>query len=117
MAHKMFRALLAAVLTALAANCFLKYLWWTASYSAWSSIPKMADQSKLASSNASFNGWGFLALEIAAFVALYTLISWRNSTPSGFLKPGMRVALSLIITIAATVVFAFVLSWLKQGGL
>ncbi len=40
----------AAALMALAANCFLKYLWWTACYSAWYGIPKLAEQWKAAGS-------------------------------------------------------------------
>lgn len=115
MAHKIFRAFLAAILMALAANCFLKYLWWTASYTAWSSIPKMAEQSKAAASNATFNGWSFFALEIAAVVVLYALIRLRDWTTSEFLKTGVRLALSLVITIAATSVFALALSWIKQS--
>jgi len=115
MVQKIFRALLALALAALAANCFLKYLWWTASYSAWSSIPKMADQSKAAASNATFNGWSFFALDIAAILVLYTLIRLRDWTPSGLLKTGVRLALCLVITIAATGAFALALSWIKQG--
>lgn len=100
---------------ALAANCFLKYLWWTASYSAWSGIPKMADQAKAAASNATFNGWSFFALEAAAVIALFSLIRLRDWSPPGLLKTGVRLALSLVITIAATAVFALALSWIKQG--
>ena len=115
MAHKTFRALLAAVFTALAANCFLKYLWWTASYSAWSSIPKMAEQSKLASANSSFNGWSFLLLEVVAITVVFSLIRQRSSSSSGVFTSGIRLIAALFIAAAATGVFALALSWLKQG--
>ena len=115
MAHKTFRAVLAAILTALAANCFLKYLWWTASYSAWSSIPKMVEQSKLASANASFNGWSFLLLEVVAIAVLFSLIRQPANSPSRVFTSGVRLIASLFIAAASTAVFALVLSWLKQG--
>ena len=115
MAHKSFRAVLAAILAALAANCFLKYLWWTASYSAWSSIPKMAGQSKLASANASFNGWSFLLLEVVAITVLFGLIRQRSYASSGVFSSGVRLLASLFIAVAATAVFALALSWIKQG--
>ena len=115
MAHKTLRALLAAMLTALAANCFLKYLWWTASFSAWSSIPKMAEQSKLASSNASFNGWSFLLIEVVAITVLFNLIRPRSGVSPGVFTSGIRLIASLFIAVAATVAFALALSWLKQG--
>ena len=110
------RALVTAIFIALAANCFLKYLWWTACYGAWSGIPKMADQWKAAGLNATFNGWSFFALDIAAIVVLSSLIPLRDWSPPGLLKTGVRLGLSLVITIAATGVFALALSWIKQGG-
>jgi hypothetical protein len=108
------RSLLSVILIALAANCFLKYLWWTASYSAWSSIPKMADQAKAAGWNATFNGWSFFVLDATAVIALFSLIRLRDWSPSGLLKTGVRLALSLVIAIAATGVFVLALSWIKQ---
>ncbi len=115
MAHKTFRALLAAILTALAANCFLKYLWWTAYYSAWSSIRKMPEQSKVASANASFNGWSFLLLEVVAIAVLFSLIRQRSGSSSGVVTSGVRLVASLFIAAAATAVFALAVSWFKQG--
>ena len=105
----------ALALTALAANCFLKYLWWTACYSAWYGIPKLAEQWKLAGSNASFNGWSFIALEAATIALLFGLISLRSIELSGFFRNGVRFALSLTLTIAGTGAFALALSWFKQG--
>ncbi len=116
MAHKIFRILIAAVLLALAANCFLKYLWWTASYSAWSSIPKMAVQSKTASLNASFNGWSFLLLEVVALSVLFSLIRLSSATLSGFARSAIRLVTSLFIAAASTAVLALVLSWFKQAS-
>lgn len=114
-ASSILRTLLTAILMVLAANCFLKYLWWTACYSAWSGIPKMADQWKAAGSHATLNGWSFFALDASAVAVLYSLIRLREWSPSGLLKTGVRLTLSLVITIAATGVFALALSMIKQG--
>jgi len=57
---RILRVVAVLALMALAANCFLKYLWWTACYSAWYGIPKLAEQWKAAGANASFNGWSLL---------------------------------------------------------
>ena len=65
----------AAALMALAANCFLKYLWWTACYSAWYGIPKLAEQWKAAGSNASFNGWTLIVLDAGAVALFFSLIT------------------------------------------
>ena len=53
----LLRAVFALSLMAIAANCFLKYLWWAACYSAWSGLPKFHEQWKAAGANASLNGW------------------------------------------------------------
>ena len=103
------------VLMALAANCFLKYVWWTACYSAWSGIPKLAEQWKTAGANASFNGWSFIVLEAASVAVGFGLISLRSTGLSGFLRNGVRLAASLTTTIIATALLALVISWLKQG--
>lgn len=100
------RSGLAFVLMAVAANRFLSYLWWTACYSAWSGIPKMAEQWKAAGVRASFNGWAFIFLEIASLALLCTAMR---------LRIGLRVLASVTITAAGTALFALVLSWLKQG--
>jgi hypothetical protein len=99
----------------LAANCFLKYLWWTACYSAWYGIPKLIEQWKAAGTKASFNGWTFIVLEAVAVTVLFNVISLRSTRLSGFLKNGVRLAATLIIAIGSTTVFALVLSWIKQG--
>lgn len=109
------RLIATAALTALAANCFLKYLWWTACYSAWSGIPKFAAQWRAAGSNASFNGWSFIVLEAASISVLYTLIRLRSAEISPVVKSAVRFAVSLAIAIAATAGLALALSWLKQG--
>ena len=112
---QIFRALFALALIVLAANCFLKYLWWTACYSAWYGIPKLAEQWKAAGSRASFNGWSFLVLDAAGAALLFSLIRLRSIELSRFLKTSLRLAASVTATIAATAVFALALSWLKQG--
>ena len=94
------------VLMAVAANRFLSYLWWTACYSAWSGIPKMAEQWRAAGVRASFNGWAFILLDVASVAVLCTAMR---------LRIGLRLLAALTITAAGTAFFALALSWLKQG--
>ena len=103
---RLFAAISALALMLVAANRFLSYLWWTACYSAWSGIPKMAEQWKAAGVRASFNGWAFIFLEIASLALLCTAMR---------LRIGLRILASLTITAAGTALFALALSWLKQG--
>ena len=112
---RILRLAAAASLMALAANCFLKYLWWTACYSAWNGIPKLAEQWKAAGANASFNGWSLIALDAASVAIFFSLITLRSTNLSGFFKNGARLAASLATTIAGTALFALALSWFKQG--
>jgi hypothetical protein len=107
--------LLAASLMAFSANFFLKYLWWTACYSAWSGIPTLADQWRAAGSHASFNGWSFIAFEIASIAIIFALIRLRLASMPIFFKNAVRLILSLALTIAGTGFFAWALSWFKQG--
>jgi hypothetical protein len=100
------RIALAFILMAVAANRFLSYLWWTACYSAWSGIPKMAEQWRAAGVRASFNEWTFILLEIASLALLCTAMR---------LRIGLRLLASFTITVVATALFALALSWFKQG--
>lgn len=109
------RFLLATALMALAANCFLKYLWWTACYSAWRGIPKLANQWKAAGSRATFDGWSVIILEGAAIIILSTLMRFRNSHLSGIFRTSLGLAIAFPITVVGTAIFALLLSWLKQG--
>ena len=112
---RIVRVLIAIAAMALAANCFLKYLWCTACYSAWSGIPKLAEQWKAAGANAAFNGWSVLILAGVSLLVLCTVIRLRNSQMSGLLKTGVRLAISLATTVTGTAIFTLVLSWFKQG--
>lgn len=103
----------AVVLMAIAANCFLKYLWWTACYSAWSGIPKLAEQWRRAGVRASFFGWSVVVLELASLVVLFSVIRLRSV---GLLRNGVRIALSIILTVAGTGLLALALTWIKQTG-
>jgi hypothetical protein len=105
-ASRLFAAIAALALMLVAANRFLSYLWWTACYSAWRGIPKMAEQWRAAGTHASLNGWSFIFFEIASIALLCTAMRLRY---------GLRILASLIITVAATAVFALALSWFKQG--
>ena len=109
------RILCAATLMALAANCFLKYLWWTACYSAWFGIPKLAVQWKAAGVRASFNGWSVIVLETASVIVLFTMLRRQSSKNSAFLKNAPTLIFASIATIAGTALFALALSWAKQG--
>ena len=112
---RILRFVAALALMALAANCFLKYLWWTACYSAWYGIPKMAEQRKAAGANVAFNGWSLIALDAASVAIFFSLITLRSTSLSGFFKNGVRLAASLATTIAGTALLALALSWFKQG--
>lgn len=109
------RVVIAVALMALAANCFLKYLWWTACYSAWGGIPKLADQWRAAGARAAFNGWGVIVVGVIAAAVLASALRARASQRSTLLGTTLRLALSLVVTIAGTGALALVLSWLKQG--
>lgn len=114
---RVLRLAIAIILMALAANSFLSYLWWTACYSAWSGIPKMAEQWKTAGSRATFNGWSVIILEIASIIVVFTMLRSRSSSASGFLTTVPRLILSFVITTALTGLFVLALAWIKQGPL
>lgn len=109
------RIALALALITTAANCFLKYLWWTACYSAWAGIPKMAAQFRAAGARSSFYGWTVIVLELATLILLYTAIRLRQVTISTFLRTALRLAASLTLTVLGTGFLALVLSWVKQS--
>ena len=109
------RVVIAVALMALAANCFLKYLWWTACYSAWRGIPKLADQWTAAGTRATFNGWGVIVVGVVAAAVLSGVFRLRQGQRPTLLRTTLFLALSLLVTFAGTGAFALVLSWLKQG--
>lgn len=104
--RRVVTAISALALMLLAANRFLSYLWWTACYSAWSGIPKMAEQWRAAGVRASFNGWAFILLDLASVALLCSAMR---------LRIGLRLLIALTITAAGTALFALALSWFKQG--
>lgn len=108
------RLAIALTLMAGAANCFLKYLWWTACYSAWSGIPKMAAQWRAAGARSSFYGWSVIILELASIALAYTAIRLRGVRLLS-LRSGLRMLASLTITIVGTGLLALTLSWIKQS--
>lgn len=111
----LLRAVFALSLMAIAANCFLKYLWWAACYSAWSGLPKFHEQWKAAGANASLNGWSAIVLELASLILIYTAIRLHKVTFSRLLRTTLRVAASLTITIVGTGLLALALAWVKQS--
>ena len=109
------RIALALALVTTAANFFLKYLWWTACYSAWAGIPKLAAQWRAAGARSSFYGWTVIVLELATLLLLYTAIRLRQVTFSSFLRTALRLAASLTLTVLGTGCLALVWSWVKQS--
>jgi len=109
------RLALALALMATAANCFLKYLWWAACYSAWSGLPKFHQQWQAAGVRASFNGWSVIVLELASVAVLYTAIPLRQANLPPLLRTGLRLAASLTITATGTGLLALALAWVKQS--
>ena len=107
--------LIAVGLMTLAANRFLSYLWWTACYSAWRGIPKLADQWRAAGARATVNGWSVVVAGITAAAVLSSVFRARESRRSPLLETTLCLALSLVVTMAGTCAIALVLSWLKQG--
>ena len=105
----------AIALMAIAANCFLKYLWWTACYSAWAGIPKLAAQWRAAGARSSFYGWTVIVLDVATLILLYTAIRLRYVTFSTYLRTALRLAASLTLTVLGTGCLALVWSWVKQS--
>ncbi len=109
------RLALALLAMAVAADCFLKYVWWAACYSAWSGIPRLAEQCRRAGSRASLFGWSVAVLEIASIALIFGLIRMRETSPSRLLKNGLRLAAALAFTVAVSALLAGALSWIKQG--
>lgn len=105
------RLTLALIAIVAAANCFLKYIWWAACYSAWAGIPRLTEQWRRAGTRASLFGWSVLLLELAGLTLVFSLIRLR---PAGVSKNAFRFAVSLIITIGSTALLAAVLTWIKQ---
>jgi hypothetical protein len=106
-----FRAACALILMTAAANCFLKYLWWTAYYGTTNGIHKLDAQSQAANSRAAFYGWSLVVLEIAAILLIYTLIRFRQTD---LFRSAARLAVSVTLTAIGTGLLALVLSWIKQ---
>ena len=110
-ASRILRLTLAIGLMAAAANCFLKYLWWAACYSAWSGIPKLEAQWQRAGARASLFGWSVVILELAGFLLIFSLFRRRSA---GLLKNAPRIVLSVIITATGTGLLALAITWMKQ---
>ena len=88
-------------------------MWWTACYSAWTGVPKLAAQWKMAASNRSFNGWGFILLELLAITTLYIGFQFRGlSAPT---RTAARIITSLVLAAAGTMAFAVILSVTQTG--
>jgi len=113
LASRILSALFAAALNAVSASCLLKYMWWTACYSAWNGVPKLAAQWRMAGANRSFNGWGFILLEAIAIATLFSVLQFRGL--SGFVRLASRVASSLVLAAACTAAFALILSVAQIG--
>jgi hypothetical protein len=91
---------------AVSASCVLKYMWWTACYSAWNGIPKLAERWKMAGARASAYGWSFLLLEAVVILTLFSVFRLRLAA---------RLGLALLITAPVTAAFALFLSLTQIG--
>jgi len=116
-ASRILRLSVAIILMLLAADCFLKYLWWTACYSAWYGIPKLASQWKTAGARASLNGWSVIVLEFASVAILFTVLRRQFFETPGFLRNAPTLILASILTMAGTALLALALTWIKQTAL
>jgi spore maturation protein SpmA len=105
-----FRAGFALILMTAAANCFLKYLWWTAYSSTLNGISKVYAQWQAASTRATFYGWSFLVLDAASVLLLFTAIRFRQTDLA---RKTARLVISLIITVLGTGLLALALSLIK----
>lgn len=112
----MVRFLAAAALMTVAANCFLKYLWWVANYSAWYGIPKYSERWRAAGARASFYGGALLVLEAASVATIYNLIRFYSPGLSRLFGKGVRLVAALAIAILGSSLLALTLSWIKQGS-
>ena len=112
---RLFRVFFAVALMAFAANCFLKYIWWTACYSAWYGIPKLAEQWRAAGTRASFNLWAVAVLDLTSLTILFTALRSPSSGTAGLQRTAPRLILALVITFIGTALLALALSWIKQG--
>ena len=99
-------------LMAVAANCFLEYLWWTAKHSALTGVPKLAEQWNIAGTRESLYGWSFLVLDLAALFIIYGLIPIRAAD---LFRKALRLVTSVVITLVATGLFALALAWIKES--
>jgi hypothetical protein len=100
---------------AVAASCVLKYMWYTAYYSAWYGHPRFAHQAEVASFRSSLYFWLAIALDIACFAVIFSLIRLRYTDLSRFARFVARLATSATITIAGTALLVFALSWAQLG--
>jgi hypothetical protein len=100
---------------AISASCFLKYMWYTAYYSAWYGHPRFAHQAEIASFRASLYFWIVIALEVACLVIICSLIRLRYTDLSRFAQYAIRLTASAAITVAGTALLVFALSWTQLG--
>ena len=108
-----FRIGLAAVLMAISAVCFLRYMWWAACYSGWYGLPSYAQQLRIAAARASFYRWSVIALQTATLGIVWGLIRLRYTDLSQFLKFAARFAASSAITITGTALLVWLMSWIR----
>lgn len=104
-----------AAFVTIAADCFLKYVWWAACYSGWYGIPRLAQQAKIASSRASMYLWITVALEFISCTIIFSLIQLRYTDLSRFLRFAARISASAAITVIGTALLVFALGWVQPG--
>jgi hypothetical protein len=100
---------------AISANCFLKYLWWSAFYSGSSGFASHSQQVENASNRSTAYFWTVLLLELLTFAVVWSAMKLPRPDSSGIFWHGVRVATSLTLTIAGTALLALVLAWIQPG--
>jgi hypothetical protein len=100
---------------AVAADYFLKYLWWSAFYSGSSGFGSHSQQVQTAFAHSTTYLWIVIVLELITLAIVWSAIKPRTNNPANLLSRGVRVVASLTFTIVGTAVLALVLAWIQPG--
>ena len=115
MASRLPRLVLALASMATCADCFLKYLWWSAFYSGSSGFGSHSQQVQNAYARSNMYFWIVIVLELITLVFVWGAMKPRANNPSGVLSQGARLAASLTLTVAGTGLLALFLAWIQPG--
>lgn len=108
------RIIIATALMAISANCFLKYLWWSAFYSGSSEFGSHSQQVQNASARSTLYLWVVIVLQLVTLVIVWSAIKRRNDS-SDLLSQAIRLGASLTIAIGGTALLVLVFAWIQPG--